>query len=86
MAEFIVQHNWKAENGEKVVQTVKGIIEMAKESKLPSGFRLESVNVVAGENRALCTWEAPSRKAISDLVQQVNPPTEWSVAELSRMY
>ena len=86
MSNFLVQHRWKGEDGEKVVGIVKGVIGMAKNSQLPSGFGLESVNVVAGENRALCAWNAPSADALSDLIRQVNPPTEWSVLEMNRMY
>lgn len=86
MSQYLVQHTWKEEDGNKVVEIVKGVIGMAKNSQLPSGFGLESVNVVAGENRALCAWNAPSADALSQLIGQVNPPTEWSVLELSRMY
>lgn len=86
MAEFIIEHEWSPENTERVVQTVNGIVEMAKSSKLPAGFQLKGINVVADQTRAFCTWDAPSKRAISDLVQKVNPPTKWSVFELNKMY
>ena len=86
MAEFIIEHEWSAENSERVVKTVNGIVEMAKSSKLPAGFQLKEVNVVAGGTKAFCTWNAPSKSAIAELVQKVNPPTKWSVFELNRMY
>ncbi len=86
MSEFLVQHTWKPEQSEIVVRTVNGIVEMAKASKLPDGFRLKSISVAAGEPKAFCTWDAPNKSAISELLQKVNPPTQWSVSELSRLY
>jgi hypothetical protein len=86
MSDFLIQHVWKSENTENAVKTVKAIAGMAKDGKLPQGFKLKSINAVSGENRAFCTWEAPSRKALADLVAQVRPPTEVTIFELQKMY
>ena len=84
--ELLVQHTWKRENTDAVVNVVKKIVGMAQGGQLPAGFALRSVNVVAGEGRAFCNWQAPSRQALVDLVGQVNPPTEHAVFELQKMY
>ena len=85
MAELIVQHTWKSENAEAAFAAVKNIIGMAQTGKLPSGNRLASVNVVAGDNRAFCAWQAPSKQALEQLVGQVNPPTEHAVYEVRKI-
>lgn len=84
MADLIVQHTWKEENSEAAFATVKSIIGMAHSSKLPAGYALKSVNVVSGDRRAFCTWQAPSKQALEQLVAQVNPPTTHVVYEVQR--
>ena len=86
MADLIVQHTWKQENAEAAFAVVKNIIGMAQSGKLPAGYSLKSVNVVAGDNRAFCTWQAPSKQDLEALVGQVNPPTEHSVFEVQKIF
>jgi len=86
MAELIVQHTWKKENAEAAFAVVQSIVGMAQSGKLPPGYTLKSVNVVAGDNRAFCTWQAPSREALEGLVGQVNPPTEHAVYEVQKIF
>ncbi len=86
MAELIVQHTWKKENAEAAFAVVKNIVGMAQSGKLPAGYRLTSVNVVAGDNRAFCTWQAPSKRDLEALVGQVNPPTEHAVYEVQKIF
>ncbi len=85
MADLIVQHTWKKENADAAFAVVKNIVGMAQSGKLPSGYALRSVNVVAGDNRAFCTWQAPSKQALEQLVGQVNPPTEHTVYEVQKI-
>ncbi len=84
MADLIVQHTWKPENAEAAFATVKSIIGMAQSGTLPEGYALKGVNLVSGDRRAFCTWEAPSKGALEQLVAQVNPPTEHVVYEVQR--
>ncbi len=86
MAELIVQHTWKKENAEAAFAVVQSIVGMAQSGKLPAGYSLKSVNVVAGDNRAFCSWQAPSKQALEQLVGQVNPPTEHSVFEVQKVF
>lgn len=86
MADFIVQHTWKPENAEAAFAAVKNIIGMAQSAKLPAGYSLKAVNVVAGDSRAFCTWHAPSKQSLEQLVGQVNPPTEHSVYEVQKVF
>lgn len=85
MADLIVQHTWKSENSEAAFATVKSIVGMAQSGQLPAGYALKSVNVVAGDRRAFCTWQAPSKQGLEQLVAQVNPPTEHVVYEVQRV-
>ena len=82
MTELIVQHTWKKENADAAFAAVKTIVGMAQSGKLPAGYTLASVKVVAGDNRALCSWRAPSKQALEELVGQVNPPTDHAVYEV----
>ncbi len=84
MADLIVQHTWKNENAEAAFAAVKSIIGMAQAGKLPAGYALQSVHLVSGDRRAFCTWQAPSKHALEQLVAQVNPPTEHVVYEVQR--
>ena len=86
MTEFLVQHAWKSENTNAVVGVVQQIASMAKAGTLPAGFALRSIEVVPGETRAFCRWEAPSKRALQDLVAQVRPPTDNAVYELQKTY
>lgn len=85
MANIVVEHKWKDEDGEKVMKTVEGIIDMKHSGSLPSGFNLLSINVIGQENRAICNWEAPSSDAMSELLGQVNPPTTHNVYQAERV-
>ncbi len=86
VADLIVQHTWKKENAEAAFAVVKSIVGMANSGQLPAGYTLKSVNVVAGDNRAFCTWQAPSKQSLEQLVGQVNPPTEHSVYEVQKIF
>jgi hypothetical protein len=85
MATVIVEHEWNAKDGEKVFKIVGSIVEMSKTGKLPKGFSLKSVDVIAGSPRAICRWEAPSAEALSGLLGQVNPPTTHRVVETQKV-
>ncbi len=85
MSEFLIQHTWKGENTNAVVGVVQAIAGMAQKGQLPSGFALRSIDVVAGDTRAYCRWQAPSKQALADLLGQVNPPTDHVVYELQKM-
>ncbi len=86
MVDLIVQHTWKKENAEQAFATVQNIVGMAKSGKLPAGYALTSVTVVAGDNRAFCAWQAPSKQALEQLVAQVNPPTDHAVYEVQKVF
>jgi hypothetical protein len=85
MAELFVQHTWKSENTNAVVGFVESIAGMAKKGQLPAGFDLRSIDVVPGDTRAFCRWQAPSKEALAGLIAKVNPPTEHTVYELEKM-
>ena len=86
MAELIVQHTWKNENAEAAFAAVKSIVGMAQSGKLPAGYSLKSVHVVAGDNRAFCAWQAPNKQSLEALVGQVNPPTDHAVYEVQKIF
>lgn len=85
MVSVIVEHEWNEEDGENVFKVVGSIVEMAGSGKLPAGFALKSVDVLNGQSRAVCRWEAPSGSALSDLVASVNPPTRHKVSEVQKV-
>jgi hypothetical protein len=86
MTNVVVEHRWKAENQAEAFKVVGSIVDMAKKGALPAGFSLKAINVLAGENRAICNWEAPSASAMNDLLSKVNPPTEHRVIEAQRIF
>ena len=86
MADLIVQHTWKPENAEAAFAVVRNIVGMAQSGKLPAGYALKSVSVVTGDNRAFCTWQAPSKHDLEQLVGQVNPPTDHTVYEFQKIF
>ncbi|MGC8563010.1 MAG: hypothetical protein ACP5UZ_03085 [Thermoplasmata archaeon] len=86
MAELIIEHEWKREDSEKVMNVVGGIIEMQKKGTLPQGFALKGVQLLNGKNKAICNWVAPSATALSDLLGKVNPPTTHTITEISKVF
>ena len=86
MANLIIEHEWKEKNKDAAFKVVGSIIDMQKNSKLPAGFKLISVQVLGDKNRAICNWEAPSRDALLSLVKQVNPPTKYEVYEAQKIF
>lgn len=85
MAKMIVEHKWSQENSEEVFKVVGSIVEMSKDGQLPDGYRVKSIDLLDGQNRAICTWEAPSREALSGLIEKVNPPTSHSISEAKQI-
>lgn len=86
MVNLIVEHVWKDKNKDEAFKVVGSIIEMEKGGKLPEGYKLQSVQVLGSENKAICNWEAPSRNDLLALVKQVNPPTKYSVYEAQKIF
>lgn len=86
MVNAIVEHKWNESDQTKVFEVVGNIVDMAKSGKLPSGFKLNYVNVVASERRAICGWDAPSAEGLRKLVDQVNPPTTHVVNEAMKIF
>lgn len=82
---LIVEHRWDDGNAENVFKTVGDIVGMQKNSKLPEGFTLRSVSLIKGENRAICSWEAPGMSEFEELIKGVNPPTSHSVKEVENI-
>lgn len=85
MVDIVVEHQWKSEDGEEVFRIVESIVEMSNGGKLPAGFELKSVDVLKDMPKAICRWDAPSASALSDLVSQVNPPTEHKISEVQKV-
>ncbi len=86
MTNLIVEHEWKEKNKEEAFKVVGSIVEMAKNSKLPAGFKLQSIQVLGSENKAICNWEAPSKNDMIGLLKQVNPPTKHTVFEAQKLF
>jgi hypothetical protein len=86
MANIIVEHRWKTEKQAEAFKVVGSIVDMAKKGGLPAGFSLKAINVIPGENRAICNWEAPSAAAMNELLSKVNPPTEHKVTEAQKLF
>lgn len=86
MVTVVIKHEWEQRNEAKAFETVSGIIKMAKESKLPQGFRLLSAYADSGSRTAFCIYEAPSKQAFQELVYKINPPTTYKVYEVSKLY
>ncbi len=86
MVNVIVEHEWEDSNKEEAFKVVGNIVNMQKESKLPEGFKLLSVQVISSKNRAICSWEAPNTDSLLSLVKQVNPPTKYDVMEAQKIF
>lgn len=85
MANIIVEHEWKNEDTEQVFKVVGNIVEMSKNGQLPEGFSLKSVDVISGETKAVCRWEAPSKDALAELIGKVDPPTSHKLVETQKV-
>ncbi len=85
MAKVVVEHIWIDEDKEKLFKVVGSIIEMKNNRTLPNSFDLESIELLSGENRAICHWEAPGKDAMINLLSQVNPPSRHNVYETQRL-
>lgn len=85
MTNIIVEHEWSSDKTEDVFKVVGAIVEMSKSGQLPEGFKLNSVNVLSGQTRAVCNWEAPSSEALSELMSKVDPPTTHKVNEAQKI-
>jgi hypothetical protein len=86
MVNVIVEHRWKNRDNNEVVKVMGGIMEMAKDRKLPEGFELKSINVLNTEYMAICNWEAPSLNGLKELLEKVNPPTKHKLIEAQKLY
>ncbi|MCL4343291.1 MAG: hypothetical protein M1267_05535 [Candidatus Thermoplasmatota archaeon] len=86
MVNAIVEHEWKERDQEKVLNVVNSIVDMAKNGKLPSGFELNSINVISNERRAICSWSCPSVDQLNGLLSKVNPPTKHSVRQATKIF
>lgn len=86
MTNLVVEHRWKAKEKDEVVKVVGGIVDMAKNGKLPEGFKLNSIQLVGSEDMAICNWEAPSKDAMIGLLDKVNPPTKHKVFEADKIF
>lgn len=86
MTNIIVEHRWREHNKDEAFKVVGSIVDMAKNSKLPAGFTLQSINVIGEENRAVCNWEAPSANDMKELLKKVNPPTKHEVFEAQKIF
>ena len=86
MVSLIIEHEWKEKHKDEAFKVVGSIIDMEKNRKLPEGFKLISVQILANKDRAICNWEAPSRDALLSLVKQVNPPTKYEVYEAQKIF
>lgn len=85
MANIMIEHEWNKEDGEAVFKVVGSVVELSGNGKLPEGFSLKSVEVLKGESRAICRWEAPDVSAISELLKTVNPPTRHKISEVQKV-
>ncbi len=85
MATIIVEHTWNDQDKDELFKVVGSIVEMQQNGSLPEGFALKSIDVLNGENRAICHWQAPSRDAMSSLLGQVNPPSKHNVFETQKV-
>ncbi len=86
MTNVIVEHRWKPKEKDEVIKVVGGIVDMAKNGKLPEGFKLNSIQLIGSEDMAICNWEAPSSTAMHDLLNKVNPPTKHKVYEADKIF
>lgn len=85
MANVVVEHVWNEQDTENLFKVVGSIVEMQKNGTLPQGFVLKSIDVLKGENRAICRWEAPGSSAMSDLLARVNPPSRHNAYETQKV-
>lgn len=85
MSAIVVEHKWSDEQQEDLFKVVGDIVEKQKKGELPEGFSLNAINVVKGENRAICNWDAPDVNAMKQLIDQVNPPDEHRVYESQKI-
>ncbi len=85
MTEVIVEHEWKDVDGESVMKVVGSVIDMQKNGSLPQGFALKGIQLLRDKNRAICTWDAPSGSALSELLGKLSPPTIHTVTEINRV-
>ncbi len=83
---MVIRHEWDTANEAKAFETVSRIIEMAKGSKLPAGFKLLSAYADKTAKTAFCVYEAPSKRAFEELVAKISPPTKYTIYEVSRLY
>jgi len=86
MVNVIVEHEWEDSKKDEAFKVVGNIVNMQKENKLPEGFKLLSVQVIASKNKAICSWEAPGADSLLSLVKQVNPPTRYEVNEAQKIF
>lgn len=85
MANVVVEHIWNEDDKEDLFKVVSSIVEMKNNKSLPEGFNLNSIDVLGGENRAICHWEVPSKDAMVNLLGQVNPPSKHNVYETQKV-
>jgi len=86
MATLVVEHRWKKKNEKQAFEVVGTIIDMAKNGKLPEGYKLISINVLKDRGTALCNWEAPSAEAMRQLLEKVKPPTKHTVYDSQKIF
>ena len=55
MVNLIIEHEWKEKHKDEAFKVVGSIIDMEKNKKLPEGFKLISVQVLANMDRAIAS-------------------------------
>jgi hypothetical protein len=86
MPTYEIRHNWNATQSQTVVGKVEGAIAMAKQGKIPVGFRPISIVAVPGQTEAHCLWEAPSAESLESLYRQIELPTTRTIREVKPFF
>jgi|ECHvirMinimDraft_2_1075157.scaffolds.fasta_scaffold53472_1 hypothetical protein len=86
MVEVIVIHQWKAEQKEKVMQFATTIINLAKSNKLPTGLKLNEINLAKNANIAVCKWSVDSLEHLLNVASSLKPEWQITAVEVEKAY
>ncbi len=83
---YEIEHKWTDHETKTVVEKVTGAIAMAKEGKIPAGFRPISIVAIPGKTEAHCLWEAPSSQKLEELFRGAGFPTTRTIREVTPFF
>jgi hypothetical protein len=83
---YEIEHRWKDDQTNTVIEKVQAVIGMARKGQIPAGFRPVSIVAVPGKPEAHCLWEAPNVQSLEAVYKSLGVPTSRTIREVTPFF